>query len=1790
MPPKRLIEASLILISALMLLTALILPALRTYFIEPSQSLVNDAVSHLAPFDYFYLSKERLDKNWSYKVDSFESGNVNIYYDPSYDDSSWNKTSIPFLFKATQSNSSLWIRNMFQVPEAMRQQKLRLIFSGAWMTVKVWLNGFYLGDHTGYFSSFYFDIDDAVNLDKVNVLTLYLESPVQDSYETRIYPAGIHSFSEIFPDLHTTYIGIWGNVTLVGTLNPVVNLVLVDVKQYSTAYLSFRVLVQNKGNVDESPVAVLKIKRLNSSDTVSMEQSFNLKIPAGEREWNTWDVTLPDPAYWFPWDIGIPNVYLANISLYCNNNYAGSIETIFGIRALEGSISRENSYIKINGINVFLRGGSYFTRFDSLTNLRIKTEDTLILLKEANINFLRAFSHVEPKEFYELTSIKGFIVQLDFPLIGSYPTLDLFESYSRLVKTQFIELLLLTYNYPSIIIVCPHTLPGWFNEKSPYHNSLVNFHLDRELSILVNDVNKKVIVLPYSGEYDKYVDYGWGTGSWVNYIHYKEVIPNIISPMSLPSLNSSFWSSIPALPYEQTLQLLEQKGLDLRLSNAYWISGAYDAASLIRLSQAYQSLVIRHAVDVARILKNNVSIGVSIFPLTDYLESVSGSIVDYYGFEKSSYYEIKNAFNPIHVVILVDGDYQNNLTSLCFVSGSIVRINLWLVNDVLQNPADVVLNWRLTDLASNKSLAGEKTLLKLPSPSSGATLVAKHIFEAPCCTDKEHVLEVSTELCFANGTKIDSNSKSIVVKPISLIRITLDPKPAYPQLFLIWVNESYRIVKVLNETIVAVPHNAKITIIGPSLHEKEVYVPEIISLDKLPIGGVKNVTIKLYQGSVIKVLAGVPSPFSPKNPSQELHVRLLDRKFPNNLLLDYDPRNILFLNLLNITGNNIVVPAETNLSIVASIYINDEIYEVEMGNSTLPINLRRNATVYLNQPALVQVMAHQPLVKEMVEKARDLVEKARDIGFYTGFELYRLKQINETGFLILNTSDPFKILDYQQEAVANGRAIINNVQNMVEEAYSSQSLIFLLVTLLALLVGSIFVEKREQYAIFTIICFIILMTVSYYTFPGFLRAPSSNLLLGALDILTGVYVAIFLFSLVFLAPRFLGEFKSERGVSLIPALRIAVVYSIGNLKKRRFRTLLTLASITTMVLAMSTLTSIRISLATNSRTLIKTWPADKPPISIVTSPSGFLSPEDLCFIGMQREIIKLDYKVITPVAYDALGYIDNRPIYGIRGISPGEPSLELIKEAVYPKDSIGKLFNCSDSVLIDRDLANILNIDVDMPIVFNGVKLKVVGLFDGNLLASIREPDGSNFLPLFIPGPGSGPQPVPSDSLFLTNLYTAQKLGGNIYAVYCKFKDNAQTREVSKRLASLGDYFVIAMPSSESITYYFREVLIEVFGASIFVPVGITILNIAILFYTIVHERRDEIFVFSSIGLNPSNISSLFIIEAGILGFIGGCIGYISSMLMFKIFDVSNIIVPINVKSSPLDMLYLITISSATAIVASLFPALKAAKIATPSLLRRWKLKGQVVEEGIWTEQLPVKIPPEKIEAFVNYLYERIPQVGVISEIMVSNIEREEKMDENGNIMYYLNFKYAKGGSRPFNALAKVEVKKEGESYVSRIYIGPETLRKADVYEVINYVRRLALGWAASKFSLVVAVGGSIDQTLAIVKKYRPQLLVVYSRLDIGNKLREMRRRLRSEGIWPPTIEARKVEARDIHVLVEKLSREIMSIDAVCLDSDDGLLSSALSIAAIRLDKNILTFDSEGKIYETSARKFIEKI
>lgn len=1650
--------SKLLLVLTILLIVS-ILPILKVFPQASSENPLDDATSNLVPFDYFYILRERIVGNWSYKIDSFEKGSTSIYYDPSYDDRSWSRVEVPFLYKAVQSNSSIWVRVSFKIPEVMRGQRLRLVFQGVWGIGKAWLNGVYLGEHYSYFSPFFFDIDDTVNLNGVNVLTLHIESPVvRYPYESRVYPAGPYSFSEVFPKINYSLIGVWRDVMLVGTYDATVNLVLVDVKQYSNpTSLSFRVLVQNKGDIDKNFSAVLRIRKIDPANTTVAEQSFSISLRSKERRWYTFDISLPNPEFWSSWDRGASIVYTANISLYQNDAYAGSIQTFFGLRSLEASFSWPRPYLKINEVNTFLRGGAYFTKYYPLTNFYPEINETLNILKDANINFLRAFAHVAPKEFYELTSIEGIIVQADFPLLGSYPSLDYSQQYSELVKTQLTEFLLLTYNYPSVVIVCPHTLPGWMNEKSMYYDSRVNYYLDSELERLARTVKTDIVLLPYSGNYQMYFDYGWGTDGWARYIYYGGIFPNIIVPTGLPSLNSCFWNLTQASSYEQILQFLREKGLDLQLANTYWLNMSDNTSSLVELSQNYQSLVVRCAIDRARILKNSISIGISLLPLTDYLPNVTGSIVDYYGFVKRSYYEVKNAFNPIHTVIMLDGDYQNSVTSLCFLSDSKIRINMWVVNDVFQEELDAVLYWRLIDRSSNEVISAERVEFRLPSSSSGAILARRYVFEAPKYDDAEHFFEVSTELYLKNGTKLDANSQRFVIKPLVPLKILLDPKPSKPQYFLISMNEHYRIVKILNETVITVPSDTEVTIIGPSLNKADLYVPKMVSLGRLYGGETREVVISLCPGVLVKVLTTIPSFNASIVTTQELYVNLIGEK-NEDLLLNYTSQRTHILNLLNITGNMIIVPAEKNLSIGISASSKMGVITVKIGDEGQPIKLHRGSEIYFDQPAMIQVKLNQPAVDRALASAENLVEEARNMGFYMGLEAYRLNQLKELNSLILNSSDPLEILAYQQEIITSSKTITESVQNMMNEASLNQVLIFVVIIPLAFAIGSLFIEKKEHFATATAISFIILLIITYLAFPVFSMASPLGLIGGICTIL--------IFAIMFLASRFLGEGKSERGVSILPAIRIAISYSIRNLKKRRSRAFLTLSSMAMMVLALATLTSMRADFGTNSLLLVKTWPADKPSYSIISRPQGYLTYEDLSFINAQKEISKLGYRMVSPTTSRALGFIEGIPIYGILGISGESPSFDQLNNIIREEGVMERLITESDSVLISRYLADIANIDVGTVIFFRGVKLKIVGIFDNDAVSNLKEPVDIDFLPLYFPSMMASATPVPGNYLLITNAYVAEKLGCRISAVYCTFRNSTQAKETSERLSRLGNYFVVTMPSSEGIRYYFTGLYVEVFGSTVVIPIIITMLNIAVVFYMLVYEREKEIFTLSSIGLNPTHISFLFLAESAVVGFISCGIGYISSMLIFKILNAFNIIVPVNVKASVFDMIYLMLIAVTAAVFSSMVPALRAAKIATPSLLRRWKIEEKIVKGDTWIVKLPLKISTEKVEMFANYLYEQLSKSSMLLELKISEVSHNENVDEAGNIVYYVSFKYGKGGNRPFNAYTTIEVKKDGENYAAYVHAKIESpyqrMEQENVHEVVTHIRRLILEWSAT--------------------------------------------------------------------------------------------------------------------------------
>ena len=132
----------------------------------------------------------------------FHYGGAQGAEDPAFDDSQWRKidlphdwsiedlpgTDSPFSIDAiSQVNGGFttggtgWYRKTFELPAEAKDKHFRILFEGVYMNAEVWINGQKLGSHPYGYSSFWFDISDAVKYDGENVLCVKVKNEGENS-------------------------------------------------------------------------------------------------------------------------------------------------------------------------------------------------------------------------------------------------------------------------------------------------------------------------------------------------------------------------------------------------------------------------------------------------------------------------------------------------------------------------------------------------------------------------------------------------------------------------------------------------------------------------------------------------------------------------------------------------------------------------------------------------------------------------------------------------------------------------------------------------------------------------------------------------------------------------------------------------------------------------------------------------------------------------------------------------------------------------------------------------------------------------------------------------------------------------------------------------------------------------------------------------------------------------------------------------------------------------------------------------------------------------------------------------------------------------------------------------------------------------------------------------------------------------------------------------------------------------------------------------------------------------
>jgi len=198
--------------------------------------------------------------------------------------------------------------------------------------------------------------------------------------------------------------------------------------------------------------------------------------------------------------------------------------------------------------------------------------------------------------------------------------------------------------------------------------------------------------------------------------------------------------------------------------------------------------------------------------------------------------------------------------------------------------------------------------------------------------------------------------------------------------------------------------------------------------------------------------------------------------------------------------------------------------------------------------------------------------------------------------------------------------------------------------------------------------------------------------------------------------------------------------------------------------------------------------------------------------------------------------------------------------------------------------------------------------------------------------------------------------------------DGYDVNDFASRLALEREYYTYA--STDSGVYLYRvDTFIEAKGSQLAVPWIIVIMNVIITITNSMFERKKEVHILSSIGVNPTQIGLLFVAEAALLGIIWGGIGYLLGLSLYYIMGVFGVILDISQKTSSIWSFASIFVSLISVITGAIV-ALRFSVIITPSMRRRWRMEDEPdgINEPVVVD-IPIKLDRSDVEQFVSFFY-----------------------------------------------------------------------------------------------------------------------------------------------------------------------------------------------------------------------------
>ena len=589
----------------------------------------------------------------------------------------------------------------------------------------------------------------------------------------------------------------------------------------------------------------------------------------------------------------------------------------------------------------------------------------------------------------------------------------------------------------------------------------------------------------------------------------------------------------------------------------------------------------------------------------------------------------------------------------------------------------------------------------------------------------------------------------------------------------------------------------------------------------------------------------------------------------------------------------------------------------------------------------------------------------------------KISSLEERGLTaLLQAENALAKQDYAtfSKASSEAMALANRVYTQVEK--TQKDVLFGVLFYIALFVPFAFCMERflfnyaniyKRIVAFMAIL-LLLIAIIRQVHPAFQLAYSPTVVILAFFILgLSLMVSLIIFfrfeeEMILLQRR--ASHKRPSEISHWKAFTAAFFLGVSNLRRRRIRTMLTCLTLIILTFTIMSFTTVKSGERQSKLFFQEDAPYQGLLLKQVDWRSMPVEAVGLLVDGFENTKgiaprIWLEAREATQVVHVPLRHKKNKAtLQGLIGLSPSEAEVTGLNNLM----SSGRWFNDGDrmAIILDQDMAQALEVKTDGSenVTLWGYDFTVIGSFVGQRIDTALDLDGEPLTPVTF-SQESGAEiteveqeamesgddirsfqsryhHIPASQIAIIPASTLLTLGG-------KLKNLAVLPEtsISETAEALVDRFSMAIFAGENdgVWLYNQSDSIQYSGVpNIVIPLLISIFIVLNTMISSVYERKNEIAIYTSVGLAPSHVSFLFIAEALALAIISVVLGYLLAQVSASLFADTALWAGLTVNYSSMAGVAAMILVIGVVLLSVIYPSRVAAKIAIPDVNANFNL------------------------------------------------------------------------------------------------------------------------------------------------------------------------------------------------------------------------------------------------------------